>query len=129
VGGIQDFKSIRFVRMYMTGFADTTILRFATLQLVRGDWRAYNSDNSAANVIADPAIPTPVPDNSTLVVGTVNIEENGNRTPIPYVVPPGIQRQTNYTGINTNTKLNEQSLSLTVTNLARWLFASGFQNF
>ncbi len=129
IGGIQDFKSIRFIRMYMTGFADTSILRFATLQLVRGDWRAYNSDNTAANVIADPAIVNPVPDGSTLVVGTVNIEENGNRVPIPYVVPPGIQRQTNYTGINANTKLNEQSLSLTVTNLHDGYSQTAFKTF
>ena len=129
VGGIQDFKSIRFVRMFMTNFADTAILRFATLQLVRSDWRAYNSDNDPANVIADPAIINPVLDNSTLVVGTVNIEENGNRTPIPYVVPPGIQRQTNYSGINANTKLNEQSLSLTVTNLHDGYSQAAFKSF
>jgi cell surface protein SprA len=129
VGGIQDFKSIRFLRMFMTNFADTAILRFATLQLVRGDWRAYNSDNNPANVIADPAITNPVTDNSTLVVGTVNINENGNRQPIPYVVPPGIQRQTNYSGINTNTKLNEQSLSLTVTNLTDGYSQTAFKTF
>ena len=129
VGGIQDFKSIRFVRMFMTNFADTAILRFATLQLVRSDWRAYGSDNGAVNVIADPAIPNPAPDNSTLVVGTVNIEENGNRTPIPYVVPPGIQRQTNYTSINANTKLNEQSLSLTVNDLHDGYSQAAFKTF
>lgn len=112
VGGIQDFKSIRFIRMFMTNFADTTVLRMGTLQLVRGDWREYNADNQAAEVIADPTITNPAPDNSTLDVETVNIEENGNRSPIPYVVPPGIQRQNNYNNVNGNTKLNEQSLSL-----------------
>ena len=129
VGGIQDFKSIGFVRMFMTNFADTSVLRFAELALVRGDWRAYNSDNSPLNVIADPAIINPVPDNSTLVVGTVNIEENSNRTPIPYVTPPGIQRQTNYNGINANTKLNEQSLSLTVNNLKDGYSQAAFKTF
>jgi cell surface protein SprA len=129
VGGIQDFKSIRFVRMYMTNFADTSILRFAELALVRGDWRAYNSDNNPLNVIADPAITNPIPDNSTLDVGTVSIEANGNRVPIPYVTPPGIQRQTNYNGINTNTKLNEQSLSLTVTNLKDGYSQAAFKTF
>ncbi|HEX7365772.1 MAG TPA: cell surface protein SprA, partial [Pelobium sp.] len=38
IGNIQDFKSIRFMRMFMTDFADTTILRLARLQLVRGEW-------------------------------------------------------------------------------------------
>ncbi|MGN6178036.1 MAG: cell surface protein SprA [Mucilaginibacter sp.] len=129
VGGIQDFKSIRFVRMYLTNFADTALLRFATLQFVRSDWRDYNADNNPAYIIADPAIQNPVLDNSNLVVGSVDIEENGNRTPIPYVVPPGIQRQTNYSGINANTKLNEQSLQLTVTNLHDGYSQAAFKTF
>lgn len=130
VGGIEDFKSIRFVRMFMTHFTDTAVLRFAALQLVRDDWRAFNSDNNPLYVIADPALGTTPPiDNSTLDVGTVNIEENGNRQPIPYVVPPGIQRQTNYSGINANTKLNEQSLSLTAANLRDGYSQASFKTF
>lgn len=117
VGNIQDFKSIRFIRMFMTNFADTAILRFARLQLIRGEWRAFNTENSTANIIADPAIINPTLDNSTIDVSTVNIEENGNRTPIPYVVPPGITRQRDYNNYTTNTQLNEQSLQVTVKNL------------
>ncbi len=118
VGGIQDFKSIRYMRMFMTNFADTAVLRFAALQLVRGEWRAFNTENNPLNVIADPGLGANPPlDNSTIDVETVNIEANGNRVPIPYVVPPGIERQTNYNNLQTNTKLNEQSLSLIVTNL------------
>jgi cell surface protein SprA len=129
VGGIQDFKSIRYMRMFMTNFADTSVLRFATLQLVRGEWRAFNTENNPANVIADPSIVNPPLDNSTIDVETVNIEENGNRTPIPYVVPPGIQRQTNFNNLQTNTKLNEQSLSELVTNLRDGYSRSAFRLF
>jgi cell surface protein SprA len=129
VGNIQDFKSIRFIRMFMTNFADTAVLRMATLQLVRGDWRAFNTENNPANVIADPAIMNPPLDNSTIDVGTVNIEENGNRTPIPYVVPPGIQRQRNYNNVQTDTKLNEQSLSLTFNNLRDGYSRAAFKPF
>ena len=129
VGGIQDFKSIRFIRMFMTNFADTSVLRFATLQLVRGDWRAYNTENNPLNVIADPSIANPPLDNSTLDVEAVNIEENGNRTPIPYVVPPGIQRQRNYNNLQTDTKLNEQSLSLNVTKLRDGYSRAAFKTF
>ena len=129
VGNIQDFKSIRFIRMFMTNFADTAILRLATLQLVRGEWRAFNSENNPANVIADPAIVNPPLDNSVLDVETVNIEENGNRTPIPYVVPPGIQRQRNYNNVQTNTKLNEQSLSLNFTNVRDGYSRAAFKPF
>jgi cell surface protein SprA len=129
VGNIQDFKSIRFIRMFMTNFADTSILRFATLQLVRGEWRAFNTENNPANVIADPAITNAPLDNSAIDVETVNIEENGNRTPIPYVVPPGIQRQRNYNNVQTNTQLNEQSLSLNFTGLRDGYSRAAFKPF
>ncbi|HVS94439.1 MAG TPA: cell surface protein SprA [Mucilaginibacter sp.] len=129
VGNIQDFKSIRFIRMFMTGFADTSILRFAALQLVRGDWRAFNTEDNPANVIADPAIINPPLDNSGLDVETVNIEENGNRSPIPYVVPPGITRQRNYNNLQTVTQLNEQSLSLNFTNLRDGYSRAAFKPF
>jgi cell surface protein SprA len=129
VGGIQDFKAIRFMRMFMTNFADTAVLRFATLQLVRGDWLAYNTENNPLNVIADPALVNPPLDNSTLTVGTVNIEENGNRIPIPYVVPPGITRQRDYNNLQTNTQLNEQSLSLNVINLSDGYSKAAFKMF
>ncbi|MCJ8210686.1 cell surface protein SprA [Mucilaginibacter sp. RS28] len=129
VGNIQDFKAIRFVRMFMTNFADTTVLRFASLQFERGDWRSYNSENNATKVIADPAITNPPLDNSTLNVSTVNIEENGTRSPIPYVVPPGIQRQRDYNNLRTDTRLNEQSLSLSVTNLRDGYSRAAFRTF
>ncbi|RYF48144.1 MAG: cell surface protein SprA, partial [Cytophagaceae bacterium] len=129
VGNIQDFKAIRFMRMFMTNFADTSILRFATLQLVRGEWRTFNAENNIQNVIADPAIVSPVIDGSTLDVQAVNIEENGNRTPIPYVVPPGINRQRNYNNLQTDTKLNEQSLSLNVGNLRDGYSRAAFRTF
>ena len=117
VGNIQDFKSIRFFRMFMTNFADTSVLRFAKIQLVRGDWRKYNSENVSSQLITDPALNTVVPDNSTIDITTVNIEENGRRSPIPYVVPPGIQRELDFNNYRTETQLNEQSLALTIRNL------------
>lgn len=118
VGNIQDFKSIRFARMFMTEFADTTILRMAKLQLVRGEWRRYNAENNRDKVIADPSLGTnPGFDNSILDLSTVNIEENGRRSPIPYVVPPGIDREKDYSNFRGETRQNEQSLSLNVKNL------------
>lgn len=116
-GDIQDFKSIRFIRMFLTDFSDTTVLRMAKLQLVRGEWRRFNEEGNPTKVIVDPSLGTPGPDGSTLDVAAVNIEENGNRQPIPYVVPPGIERQIDYGNYNTNVQLNEQALSLTVSNL------------
>ncbi len=128
-GNIADFKAIRFVRMFMTNFADTAVLRFANLQFERGEWRNFNAENNPANVIADPSIVNPPLDNSSLDVSDVNIEENGSRTPIPYVVPPGITRQRDYNNLRTNTQLNEQSLSVTVNNLRDGYSRAAFKTF
>lgn len=115
---INDFKSIRFVRMFMTNFADTAVLRFAKVQFVRGEWRQYNAKNESNLVIADPGLGlSPPADNSLLELGTVNIEENGKRSPIPYVVPPGIERERDFSNYRGDTRQNEQSLSLTVKDL------------
>ncbi|WP_139125835.1 T9SS outer membrane translocon Sov/SprA [Arcticibacter eurypsychrophilus] len=134
VGNIEDFKSIRFMRMFMTDFADSSVLRLAKLQLARGEWRRYNSESSPAKVLVDPTLGTnPGLDNSVLDVSTINIEENGKRSPIPYVVPPGINRErdlTNYTG---DTQQNEQSLLVNVKNLrdgyTRAAFKTGYNDF
>ncbi|WP_437371388.1 cell surface protein SprA [Maribacter litoralis] len=111
VGGITDFRSISFMRMYMTGFNSPTILRFATLDLVRGDWRTYTNTLQETDIDSDPT-----DDGTTLDVNTVNIEENSSRTPIPYVLPPGVIRE-QLNNNNTIIRQNEQSLSLTVSNL------------
>jgi hypothetical protein len=117
VGGIQDFKSIRFMRMFMTNFADTAVLRFAKIQLVKGEWRTYNAKNEALYVIADPALTPAAPDASSIEVATVNIEENGKRTPIPYVVPPGIERERDFSNYRGDTRQNEQSLAVIIKKL------------
>jgi cell surface protein SprA len=109
VGGIADFRSISFMRMYLTGFTDDVVLRFATLDLVRGDWRNYTKTLQENN--DDPA-----DDNTIVDVNTVNIEENNSRIPIPYVLPPGVIRE-QLNNNNTIIRQNEQSLSFVVENL------------
>ncbi len=111
VGGITDFRSISFMRMYMTGFNSPAVLRFATLDLVRGDWRTYIKNLQDPAVDADPS-----DDGTTLEVNAVNIEENENRIPINYVLPPGVVRE-RLNNNNTIIRQNEQSLSLVVKNL------------
>ncbi|SMO62099.1 T9SS outer membrane translocon Sov/SprA [Solitalea koreensis] len=127
-GGIQDFKSIRFIRMFMTGFEDSVILRFAKLQLLRGEWRKYNAENNPARIIKDPALPPSASDNSTADISTINIEENGNRTPIPYVLPPGIQQEVLQSAYRENVKQNEQSLVIDVKNLADGFARGAYKN-
>ncbi len=109
VGGISDFRSISFMRMYLTGFTDDVVLRFATLDLVRGDWRNYTKTLETNG--DDPA-----DDGTILDVNTVNIEENNSRIPIPYVLPPGVVRE-QLNNNNTIIRQNEQSLSFVVENL------------
>lgn len=113
VGNIPDFKSIRFVRMYLTGFEDTVVLRFAKLDLVRNQWRkfAYQLDTAGRYIDIDP--------NSTTTLNTlaVNIEENDRRSPVPYRIPPGIERMQQLSNNNVNLLQNEQALSLQICNL------------
>jgi cell surface protein SprA len=112
VGGINDFRSIRFIRMYMTGFEDQTVLRFARLDLIRNQWRRYLRALTQPGVY----IPSENEDETVFDVNAVNIEENGQRTPFPYVLPPGVQRE-QAIGALPNTLQNEQSLSMNLQNL------------
>ncbi|CAM1341793.1 T9SS outer membrane translocon Sov/SprA [Tenacibaculum amylolyticum] len=109
VGGITDFNSIRFMRMYLTQFRMPVVLRFAELELVRGDWRRYTRT-------LDPAInPEEDLDNTELnnfEVGVVSIEQNDDR----YELPPGIPRE-QLQGTNRIQRQNEQSSTITVTDL------------
>ncbi len=112
VGAIEDFNSIRFIRMFLHGFSDSIILRFGYLQLVRDDWRKYTFS------LLYPGEYRPNDNNGTQFdVGTVSLNENGTRTPINYVIPPGIQQQVNIATTNLQ-KLNEKSLDLKVCGLA-----------
>lgn len=112
VGGISDFRSIRYIRMFLKGWKQPVTLRFARLELVRGEWRKY-TDN-----LNTPGEVEPNDDPATVFnIAAVNIEENGNREPVPYMVPPGIIREQDVASANLRS-LNEQSLSFQVCNLA-----------
>ncbi|MDE5924141.1 MAG: cell surface protein SprA, partial [Muribaculaceae bacterium] len=107
VGGISDFTTVRFARMFMTGFKEVTHLRFATLELVRGEWRDYQFNLNSRN---------DAPAEGELDMSVVNIEENAGREPVNYVLPPGVDRIQD-PGQSQATQLNEQSLQLKVTGL------------
>jgi cell surface protein SprA len=106
IGGISDFRSISYMRMFMTGFNDKMIVRFGALDLVRGEWRRYTNTLDAADT-------DPSDDNTDLDVLTVNIQENGNRSPIRYVSPPGVVREQLFNN-NSVINQNEQSLAMRV---------------
>ncbi|MBL4585880.1 MAG: cell surface protein SprA, partial [Flavobacteriales bacterium] len=114
VGNIQDFRSIRFLRMFFKGFEDSIVTRFARLELVRAEWRRYlfSLKEPGEYIAGDPT------DESPFDISVVNIEENGNKDPIKYVLPPGIDRQQTPQSSTSLRQLNEQSLLLKVCDLA-----------
>jgi len=111
VGSISDFRSIRYIRMYMKGFSQPVTLRFARLELVRGEWRKYD-----LSLLGSQEIEINDDPQTQFNIAAVNIEENGSRDPVPYVVPPGIIREQDVGSPNLR-NMNEQALSLSVCEL------------
>ncbi|HPR31178.1 MAG TPA: cell surface protein SprA [Prolixibacteraceae bacterium] len=108
VGEISDFKSIRFMRMYLTNFSDSIILRFATLNLIRSDWRKVEQNLAEAGAVKSL--------NTKFDLSSINIEENQSRKPINYILPPGIEQEFDPSN-TTPIKMNEQSMLLKVIDL------------
>ncbi len=111
VGGINDFRAIRFMRMFLSDWQEDVVLRFGTLDLVRGDFRRYLLSLDPNETNGDDST-----DDTLFEVAAVNIEANAQRTPIPYVLPPGVQRE-RLNNNNNNIRQNEQSLSIRVEDL------------
>lgn len=111
-GSINDFKSIRFIRLILKGFQDSVVLRMGEFQLVRSEWR------KCTQALRDPrqVLISPLATNTRFDVTTVNIEENSKRQPINYVIPPGINRQLDPSNPQ-YVQQNEQSLSMITCNL------------
>ena len=103
-GNINDFSSIRFMRMFLTGFKKPIVLRFGTFDLVMGKWRTYDQPLGAAS-------------GGTLDASSVSQEENGEKTPVNYVLPPGIRREQDPSQPQL-VEANEQALSLVVKNMS-----------
>ncbi|MDX1651241.1 MAG: cell surface protein SprA [Brumimicrobium sp.] len=111
VNGIADFRSIRFMRMFLKSFSEETTIRFAKLELIRGEWRRFTESllQPTDGVQTDP-------DLTSFNIGAVNVEEHDQREPINYVIPPGILREVDPSQ-TFQRQLNEQSMTLEVCNL------------
>ena len=103
--GTVDLTSIRFMRMFLTHFNKPIVLRFGSLDLVRGEWRIYDQPLTTGS------------NSGNIVVSAVNIEENNNKRPVNYVLPPGISRVTDPSQPQL-TEANEQALNMVVKNLS-----------
>ncbi len=111
VGAIEDFRSIRFIRVFFKNMDKPVVVRLARFDLVRSDWRKYNYDLLQKGFYVG-INETTTPFN----VAAVNIEENGSKTPVNYILPPKIEQEVNQQSAN-QVRINEQSLSMKVTNL------------
>lgn len=107
IGTISGFNNIRFVRMFLTGFQDSTILRLASLDLVRGDWRNYTKDMYTVAPISEAKVD----------VATVSLEENSGRTPINYKLPPGVSQESDPSQPGVYLE-DEQSLAFRISELS-----------
>ncbi|RTQ49783.1 cell surface protein SprA [Hymenobacter gummosus] len=121
------YKSIRFLRMYLTGWDRPVVMRFAQMQFIANQWRRY------LNVITQPGAQPCVncsTDANSFAISTVGIEENGASTggAIPYVTPPGIERDREYGSTTTLRQQNEQSLRLCVEGLNDGFAKAAYKN-
>ncbi len=121
IGSITDFRSIRFMRMYTTGFEEEVHLRFARLEFIRGEWRRYlgELDDNAEGFAND--------EQTTFNIRAVSIEENSAKTPVNYVLPPGIYRELNVNTTNLQ-QYNEQAMSFEVCDLQDGYAQAAYRN-
>ncbi len=112
IGRIDDYSSIRFMRMFLTEFERPIVLRFATLDLVKGEWRTYSQSIQAPGEYE----PNDINNETAFDISAVSVDENSRRQPVPYVIPPGIQQE-RVIGMTQTLRINEQSLQMTVQNL------------
>ena len=122
VNGISDFRSIRFMRMFLKDFNEEVIVRFARLEFIRGEWRKYLGDLNLPGETfqTDPNL-------TTFNISAVNFEENAARTPVNYVLPPGILREIDPSQVQQR-QMNEQSLSFEVCNLKDGSARAAYKN-
>lgn len=118
-GGISDFKSIRFMRVLLKGFQDSVILRMASVDLVRDNWRKYEGPVDAEQLVTA--------DNTAFDISVVNLEENASKTPVNYVMPPGINRVVDATNPQLR-ELNEQAMLLKIIDLEEGDARAVFKN-
>ncbi len=111
-GNITDFRSVRFIRMYMTGFEEEEHLRFGELQLVRTDWRVYEKNDR----LVESTIANKLQGTGRINISSVCVENDSRKTPVAYQLPPGIDRTIDPSQTQL-TQENEQSMVLKIDSL------------
>ena len=123
VVGEPNLRSIRYMRMVFTGFKDKTIFRFARMNLVRSQWRKYKVESVLPGIN-----PGSEELNTSFDVTNVNYDENSQKLPFGYVIPPGIARERTLGATNQQAFEVEQSLAMNVCDLKAGHQVSIFKN-
>jgi cell surface protein SprA len=118
-GNISGFKSIRYMRMILTGFQQPVVLRMSNFRMIGSRWRRYQADLRGGGFKPDEE-----PEYNDFTVSVVNLEENGayeapveGATPTsPYRIPPGVERDRDVTSAISR-QLNEQAVQVCVEDL------------
>ena len=118
VGGISDFRAIKYVRMITKGFEEELTLRFARMEFTRNNWRIVTQNVDDFTLVDLPP---------EFDINVVNIEENGSRIPFNYVLPPGIDREENFQSAFRGQQLNEQSLDMQLCNAVHGMVRGVFK--
>jgi len=119
VGNISGFKSIRYMRMILTGFDQPVVLRMSNFRMIGSRWRRYQADLRGGGFQSDQE-----PEFNDFTVSVVNLEENGASVSSPsdvrptstYTIPPGVERDRDVTSA-VSRRLNEQSVKVCVDDL------------
>ena len=119
VGNISGFKSVRYMRMILTGFEQPVVLRFSNFRMIGSRWRRYQADLRGGGFQSEQE-----PNFSDFTVSVVNLEEHGAgsgsanaiRPTSPYDIPPGVRRDRDVTSA-VSRQVNEQSVQVCVDDL------------
>jgi len=124
-GGINGFKTIRFIRTVLTDFEQPVVLRMADFRLVGSQWREYNGTLAKSGISE-----TPENKDANLTVSVVSIEANSESSPgkVAYVLPPGIQRDQDISAAANQVRQNEQSIQLCVNDFEDGEAVAAFKN-
>lgn len=106
INDIQGFRSIQFIRLYMTGFKTQKTFRLAEFDLVRNQWRTTEPIICNSDAISE----------LSFVVDEIGFQENGDKLPFNYVLPEGIKQERFYNTFS-NVLQDEKSLNLRVCDL------------
>lgn len=111
--GSVNLRNIEFMRLFLTGFEEPVICRMARFNMVRNTWRRYEP----LIVEEGEYIPNDLDPSTFFNLTSASIEENSAQQPVPYRIPPCINREITAGTAVANLLQNEQSSVLQVGDL------------